>query len=116
MEMEALPIYLEKIFNTVVTAILLVTFVLTFGEFIPQAICSQHRLSVGTNFLWLVRILMLICYPIAYPISKVLDCILGHNQSALFGRAQLKALVSIFLYYLFCYIYIYIYVFKFLKI
>jgi metal transporter CNNM len=38
---------------------------------------------------------MLICYPIAYPISKVLDCILGHNESALFRRAQLKALVSI---------------------
>lgn len=93
--MEALPIYLEKIFNTVVAVILSVTFVLAFGEVIPQAICSQHGLAVGANFLWLVRILMLICYPIAYPISKVLDCILGHNNSALFRRAQLKALVSI---------------------
>lgn len=93
--MEALPIYLEKIFNTVVAVILSVTFVLAFGEVIPQAICSQHGLAVGANLLWLVRILMFICFPIAYPISKVLDCILGHNQSALFRRAQLKALVSI---------------------
>ena len=37
---------------------------------------------------------MLICYPVAYPVGKVLDYLLGHNE-ALFRRAQLKALVSI---------------------
>lgn len=37
---------------------------------------------------------MIICYPIAYPIGKILDCLLGHNE-VLFRRAQLKALVSI---------------------
>lgn len=26
---------------------------------------------MGANFIWLVRILMIICYPIAYPIGKV---------------------------------------------
>eukprot|EP01018_Ginkgo_biloba_P017285 Gb_35072 [translate_table: standard] len=93
--MEALPIYLDKIFNSIVAVVLSVTFVLAFGEVIPQAICSRYGLAVGANFVWLVRILMIICYPIAYPVGKVLDCVLGHNQSALFRRAQLKALVSI---------------------
>ncbi|KAK9281138.1 hypothetical protein L1049_004031 [Liquidambar formosana] len=92
--MEALPIYLDKIFNPVVAVLLSVTFVLAFGEVIPQAICTRYGLAVGANFVWLVRILMIICYPIAYPIGKVLDCVLGHND-ALFRRAQLKALVSI---------------------
>ncbi|XP_026664637.2 DUF21 domain-containing protein At4g14240-like isoform X2 [Phoenix dactylifera] len=64
-------------------------------EVIPQAICTRYGLAVGANFVWLVRILMLICYPVAYPIGKLLDCALGHNESALFRRAQLKALVSI---------------------
>lgn len=49
---------------------------------------------MGANFVWLVRVLMVICYPIAYPIGKILDCVLGHNE-VLFRRAQLKALVSI---------------------
>ncbi|XP_059440506.1 putative DUF21 domain-containing protein At1g03270 isoform X2 [Corylus avellana] len=92
--MEALPIYLDKIFHPFVAVLLSVTFVLAFGEIIPQAICSRYGLSVGANFVWLVRILMIICYPIAYPIGKVLDAVLGHND-ALFRRAQLKALVSI---------------------
>ncbi|XP_028762205.1 DUF21 domain-containing protein At4g14240-like [Neltuma alba] len=92
--MEALPIYLDKIFHPFLAVILSVTFVLAFGEVIPQAICSRFRLYVGANFVGVVRILMIICYPIAYPIGKVLDAVLGHND-ALFRRSQLKALVSI---------------------
>ncbi|KAK3193860.1 hypothetical protein Dsin_025170 [Dipteronia sinensis] len=92
--MEALPIYLDKIFHPFVAVLLSVTFVLTFGEIIPQAICSRYGLAVGANFVLLVRILMIICYPIAYPIGKLLDAVLGHHD-ALFRRAQLKALVSI---------------------
>ncbi|XP_028205133.1 DUF21 domain-containing protein At4g14240-like isoform X2 [Glycine soja] len=68
--MEALPIYLDKMFNQYVAIILSVTFVLFFGEVIPQAICSRYGLAVGANFVWLVRILMIICYPVAYPIGK----------------------------------------------
>lgn len=92
--MEALPIYLDKMFSPFVAVLLSVTFVLAFGEIIPQAVCTRYGLSVGANFVWLVRILMIICYPIAYPIAKVLDAVLGHNDS-LFRRQQLKALVSI---------------------
>ncbi|XP_020267100.1 DUF21 domain-containing protein At4g14240-like [Asparagus officinalis] len=93
--MEALPIFLDKIFHPILAVILSVTFVLAFGEVIPQAICTRYGLAVGANFVWLVRILMVVCYPVAYPIGKLLDYALGHNESALFRRAQLKALVSI---------------------
>ncbi|GJN14293.1 hypothetical protein PR202_gb01097 [Eleusine coracana subsp. coracana] len=93
--MEALPIFLDRMFHPVVAVVLSVTFVLAFGEVIPQAICTRYGLAVGANLVWLVRILMVLCYPIAYPIGKILDCALGHNESALFRRAQLKALVSI---------------------
>nr|KAJ0186305.1 hypothetical protein LSAT_V11C900457460 [Lactuca sativa] len=92
--MEALPIYLDKIFHPAVAVLLSVTFVLIFGEVIPQAISTRYGLAVGANFVGLVRVLMIICYPIAYPVGKVLDALIGHND-ALFRRAQLKALVSI---------------------
>ncbi|XP_042047060.1 DUF21 domain-containing protein At4g14240-like [Salvia splendens] len=92
--MEALPLYLDKLFHPVVAVILSVTFVLAFGEIIPQAACSRYGLAVGANCVWLVRVLMIICYPIAFPIGKILDSVLGHHD-ALFRRPQLKALVSI---------------------
>ncbi|BBN10301.1 metal transporter CNNM [Marchantia polymorpha subsp. ruderalis] len=82
-------------FNPVVAVVLSVTFVLAFGEVIPQAICSRYGLAVGANLIWLVKVLMVLCFPIAYPVGKLLDHVLGHNDSALFRRAQLKALVSI---------------------
>lgn len=92
--MEALPLYLDKIFHPVVAVLLSVTFVLAFGEVIPQAICTKHGLYVGASFIGLVRFLMFICYPIAYPIGVGLDYLLGHDD-VMFRRAQLKAFVSI---------------------
>ncbi|KAH9609785.1 hypothetical protein KSS87_017096 [Heliosperma pusillum] len=92
--LQALPLYLDKLVNQFAAIVMSVTLVLFFGEVIPQAICSRYGLAVGANFVWLVRVLMIVCYPIAYPIGKVLDHLLGHNE-ALFRRAQLKALVSI---------------------
>lgn len=92
--MEALPIFLDKMFNPVVAVILSVTFVLAFGEVIPQAVCTRYGLAIGANLLWLVKFLMFLCYPISYPVGKCLDIALGHDE-VLFRRAQLKALVSI---------------------
>ncbi|KAK2442915.1 protein SUPPRESSOR OF GENE SILENCING [Trifolium repens] len=66
----ALPLYLAKLFHPVVAVLLSVTFVLAFGEVIPQAICTRYRLYVGATFIGLVRVLVFICYPIAYPIGK----------------------------------------------
>jgi metal transporter CNNM len=93
--MQALPIFLDRMFNEWVAVILSVTFVLAFGEVMPQAICSRFGLAVGANLVWLVKILMWICFPVAYPVGLILDYLLGHDDSALFRRSQLKALVSI---------------------
>ena len=40
-------------------------------QVIPQAICSRYGLAIGANLVWLVRILMVICFPVAYPVAKV---------------------------------------------
>lgn len=41
-------------------------------QVIPQSICSRYGIAVGANLAWLVRILMIICYPIAFPVGKVI--------------------------------------------
>ncbi|MBA0795706.1 hypothetical protein Gohar_006548, partial [Gossypium harknessii] len=90
--MEALPITLDKIFHPFVAVLLSVTFVLAFGEIIPQAICSRYGLSVGANFVWLVRILMIICYPIAYPIGKQ-AFVFGYSKAC--SSIRVKVLVGL---------------------
>ncbi|KAI3908382.1 hypothetical protein MKW92_046293 [Papaver armeniacum] len=86
--MEALPLYLDRVFNPFLAIVLSVTFVLAFGEVIPQAICTRYGLAVGANFVWLVRVLMIVCYPVAYPIGKILDLVLGHNNEGLFHELR----------------------------
>jgi CBS domain containing-hemolysin-like protein len=71
--MQALPIFLDRMFNEWVAVILSVTFVLAFGEVMPQAICSRFGLAVGANMVWLVKILMWICFPVAYPVGLVIS-------------------------------------------
>ncbi len=68
--MESLPIFLDRMVPEYIAIILSVTFVLVFGEIIPQAAISRFGLAVGGNLFWFVWILMAISSPISFPISK----------------------------------------------
>ncbi|KAB1204907.1 hypothetical protein CJ030_MR7G015259 [Morella rubra] len=71
-----------------------ITMILAFGEIIPQAVCSRYGLSVGAKLSFLVRLLVLVLFPVAYPISKLLDWLLGKGDAALLRRDELKILVD----------------------
>ena len=43
--------------------------------------CSRHGLAVGAHAAWFVQALMYLCAVIAYPISLLLDWILGHEHA-----------------------------------
>ncbi|XP_010679683.2 DUF21 domain-containing protein At2g14520 isoform X4 [Beta vulgaris subsp. vulgaris] len=93
--MEALPIFLDSLVVAWGAILLSVTLILLFGEIIPQAVCSRYGLAIGAAVTPLVRLLVWICFPVAYPISKLLDLLLGKRHKALFRRAELKTLVDL---------------------
>ena len=51
------------------------------AQVIPQAVCSRYGLAVGAASAIFVRLLMFLCWPVAYPISKILDAVLGHEET-----------------------------------
>ncbi|XP_013622124.1 PREDICTED: DUF21 domain-containing protein At2g14520 [Brassica oleracea var. oleracea] len=93
--METLPIFLDALVTAWGAILISVTLILLFGEIIPQSVCSRHGLAIGATVAPFVRVLVWICSPVAWPISKLLDSLLGHGRVALFRRAELKTLVDL---------------------
>nr|XP_043618964.1 DUF21 domain-containing protein At2g14520-like [Erigeron canadensis] len=92
--MEALPIFLDALVTAWGAILISVTLILLFGEIIPQSVCTRYGLAIGAYVAPFVRILVWVCFPVAYPISKLLDYLLGNEHVALFRRAELKTLVN----------------------
>ncbi|KAK2987444.1 hypothetical protein RJ640_018581 [Escallonia rubra] len=91
---QALPIFLDSLISAWGAILISVTLILLFGEIIPQSVCSRYGLAIGAAVAPFVRVLVWLCFPVAYPISKLLDFLLGHGHVALFRRAELKTLVD----------------------
>ncbi|KAJ4701932.1 DUF21 domain-containing-like protein [Melia azedarach] len=92
--MEALPIFLDKLVPPWAAILISVTLILMFGEILPQAVCTRYGLLVGATMAPVVRVLLWLFYPISYPISKVLDWMLGKGHAVLLRRAELKTFVN----------------------
>jgi metal transporter CNNM len=98
---EALPIFLEVLVPPIVAIILSVTFVLFFGEIIPSAVFTgPQKIELASKMVPLVRLVMVLLWPLAYPIAKILDMVLheeegGENAEGAFNRGEISALVRI---------------------
>ncbi|KAL0314699.1 UNVERIFIED_CONTAM: DUF21 domain-containing protein [Sesamum angustifolium] len=66
----------------------------THPHILPQAICTRYGLTVGATTAPFVRLLLWLFFPVAYPISKFLDWMLGKGHAALLRRAELKTFVD----------------------
>ncbi|PHU19534.1 DUF21 domain-containing protein [Capsicum chinense] len=91
---ESLPIFLDKLVPSWSAILVSVTLILMFGEIIPQVICTHYGLTIGATVAPLVQLLLWLFFPIAYPISKALDWMLGKGYTALLQRAELKTFVD----------------------
>ena len=60
-----------------------------------QAICSRHGLAVGAKTILLTKFFMLITAPLSFPISKILDCILGTEIGTVYNKQRLMELIKV---------------------
>jgi metal transporter CNNM len=70
------------------------TFQSTASEIIPQAISVRYGLSIGAACAPLVLSLMWLMSPVAYPIAKLLDWVLGAHDAHTYKKAELKSFLQ----------------------
>ena len=90
-----LTIFLDDITSGIVAVIGSTLSIVIFGEIIPQAICSRHGLAVGAKTAPITWLFMLLTFPLSYPISKILDGVLGEEIGNVYDRERLMEYIKI---------------------
>ncbi|XP_062256622.1 metal transporter CNNM1 [Platichthys flesus] len=65
------------------------------GEILPHSLASRHSLAIASKTLCATRLLMLLFFPIAYPVSKLLDIMLHQEISSFYTREKLVAMLRV---------------------
>ena len=94
---EALPIFLDKLVDETTAILISVSCVLIFGEILPSAIMTGPRqLQIAAALAPAIRCLLILTAPIAWPMAKLLDRCLGHQDGLTrFKRNEFKALIKL---------------------
>ncbi|KAG8874610.1 hypothetical protein FRB97_005777 [Tulasnella sp. 331] len=91
---ESLPIFLDSAIGGGVAAILISTAMIVIFGIIPQAVCARYGLVIGAKSAPLVLCLMYLFSPIAYPIAKLLDYVLGVEGPTTYKKAELRSFLQ----------------------
>lgn len=89
-----LSIYLGSLVSGVFASILATSLIFLFGEIGPQALFSRHALELGSRLAPVTRVLLVIFYPIAFPVSWTLDKLLGHAIPTFYSHKEIMDIVS----------------------
>lgn len=85
---------LEHRYNGLVAGVASTLLIVVFGEIFPQAIFLKRALQVTAFLSPLLRVMVIITYPIAKPLQLLLDKLVGHDPGKLHSRHELGMIIS----------------------
>lgn len=89
----AMSIVLESVAGGIVAGLLTTTLVTAFGEIIPQSLFSRKGYHLTKYFFWLLDIMFVLLWPIAKPVSILLDKTIGQELPSLYTHEELAHMV-----------------------
>lgn len=90
-----LQLLLDTVFPGLVGFLSTTICITIFGEILPQAVCARHGLAIGARTIWLSWIVIILTFPVAYPLSLILDYALGEEIAFVYDRERLQEYIRI---------------------
>jgi len=90
-----IAVLLADMTSGVVGSILTTVLIVVFGEIGPQSVCSRYALRIGAAAVPIVWCFVGITFIFAFPISLLLDAILGGEVSSVYTKQTLTSLVTL---------------------
>jgi len=91
----ALSILMADLADGIVGFLASTALIVLLGEILPQAVCARYALQIGARTVPIVKLLMIIFYVLAKPISMVLDLVLGEEIGTVHSRQELMEMLRL---------------------
>ncbi len=89
-----LSLILESVAGGIIAGVVTTLTVTIFAEIIPQTIFVRRGYYFSRHFFWLLNIIFVLFWPIARPLTVLLDRVLGEELPTIFTREELSHLVD----------------------
>lgn len=89
----AMSILLGNMTNGVVGGLIATLLITMFGEILPQAIFTQRGYRFVRHFFWLLGVIYVLFWPLAKPMSKLLNRWLGKETPQLYSHQELEQII-----------------------
>jgi len=68
--------------------------IVLLGEIFPQALCARHALRIGSWFIPIVKVFLVLTWPLSKPIAMALDYALGEEIGTFYSRQEFHSLLK----------------------
>ena len=90
----ALAIFLGSLASGLMAGLMATGLIVIFGEIIPQAVFSRFALKLGAKMAWLVKLTIILFFPICWPIAWVLNKTLGDELPTIYSKRELMKIIE----------------------
>ena len=89
----AMSILLGNMTNGVIGGLIATLLITMFGEILPQAIFTQRGYRFVRHFFWLLDVIYVLFWPLARPMSRLLNRWLGKETPQLYSHQELEQII-----------------------
>jgi len=90
-----LSILMGELFGGIIALVGSTIMIVIWGEIVPQALCSRYALKIGSAVVPIVRVIMFLIYPCAFPMAYALNVFLGEELVTTYSSGEMRKLLQI---------------------